>query len=185
MVLLSKTLLFLLLLSPQFCLARFLVEPGYTHYSGRFDGDNGRGNLKGNVFGLNTGYLGENFMVGLTIEKGQYEFDSELTSAGHKKFDGGGLGSFIGFHLYDRVKIWTGYLNSSIEPTSNNNIRYFGQQVSFGLGYRLHEGLMLNLQSFSNQFTQIESDITGKTTGLARNIKTSGHSLSASYFLIF
>jgi hypothetical protein len=184
-VLLNRIFILIILLSPQYALARFLFEPSFMQYTGRFDGENGRGNLSGQVFGLNTGYLGENFMIGLTVEKGQYKYDSNITSAGHENFDGGGLGSFIGFHLFDHFKIWTGYLNSSLEPTSNNDTRYFGQQVSFGIGYRVYEGLMLNLHSFSNQFTQFEDDNTGKTTGLSRNIKTEGHVLSASYLLIF
>lgn len=175
----------LLCLLPLNSYSRFLVEPAFKQYAGRFNGNDGRGDLTGQVLALDTGYLGENFMIGLSFEKGQFTYDENLTSSGYTKFNGGGVGSFIGFHLFDRFKVWTGYLNSSLEPTSNNETRYFGQQVSFGLGLRISDGFMANIQSYSNHFTQLEDDTTGKTSGLDKNIITKGEILSLSYILIF
>jgi hypothetical protein len=150
-------------------------------YSGSFDSSGESGNFKGNTFGLQLGYLGDYFMAGINIEKGQYVFDKRLTSDNYTEYAGGGVGTFLGFHFLDHWKIWTGYLNTSFEPINNGAIRYFGQHVSFGLGYRLYDGLMLNYEGFRNQFTQKEDDVTGKTQGLASNIKTEGYAISLSY----
>lgn len=176
---------FILLFFINTAYASFLVEPQYHAYTGTFSAGQEKGDLSGKVMAINLGYLGNHFMIGFSIEKGQYTYDSNLTSDKYTHFNGGGVGSFIGFYFLDHFKIWTGYLNSTLEPTSNNDTRYFGQHVSLGIGYRVYEGLMLNLQGFKNQFTQMESDITGKTTGLDTNIKTDGHSLALSYILVF
>ena len=103
----------------------------------------------------------------------------------YKKYNGGGVGSFLGFHFFDSFKIWTGYLNSTLEPTSNRDFRYFGQHVSFGLGLRVYQGLMINAEGFRNQYTQEENDETGKTRGLDDNIKTEGQIYYLSYIFIF
>ena len=176
---------FILFIFSSLAHASFIVEPGYHYYEGRFKAGNEKGNLTGKVFGLNLGYLGEFAMAGITLEKGQYSYDNNITTNSYSHFDGGGVGTFIGFHFWDNIKLWTGYLNSTLEPTANNNIRYFGQHASFGIGYRVYDGLMLNIQGFRNQFTQIEDDVTGKTSGLDTNIKTEGHSYYLSYILIF
>ena len=76
-------------------------------------------------------------------------------------------------------------MNSSLEPIDNNSTRFFGQYVSLSLGYRIHNGLMLNYTEFRNQYTQIEDDDTGKTEGLTKNIRESGGNLSLSYILAF
>jgi hypothetical protein len=184
LVLLSKLIL-LSFLFLNTAYARFLVEPAYHHYVGTFSAGTEDGDFSAKVTSLNLGYLGENILLGFTFEKGQYTFDSNVTTDAYSNFDGGGVGTFIGFNFWDRFKIWSSYLNSSLEPTANNDIRYFGQHVSFGFGYRVYEGLMLNLQSFRNQYTQKEDDVTGKTTGLDTNIKTEGYSYFLSYILIF
>lgn len=165
--------------------AKFLVEPGFNAYSGQFKVAEEAGDFQGNTFGLNLGYLGANFMIGLSFETGKYSYDKNVTDNNTSKFDGGGVGGFVGFYFWDRIKVWTGYLNSTLEPVNNNNERYFGQHVSYGLGYRLLDGLMLNIYEFKNQFTQLESDITGKTGGLENVIKTRGAQVSLSYILLF
>lgn len=164
---------------------KFIIEPSYNYYHGRFDSENGRGNLTGHVYGVNFGYLGEYFMAGVSIETGKYQYDNHVTVEKYRKFDGGGAGTFVGFHIFDRIKLWTGYLNSTLEPIDNNDIRYFGQHFSYGIGYRIYDGIMLNLYEFKNQFTQIEDDNTGKTNGLNPSIKTQGSNLSISYILVF
>ncbi|MBT4792034.1 MAG: hypothetical protein HON90_10720 [Halobacteriovoraceae bacterium] len=185
MVLQTKFLLLLTFFITTSVQARFLVEPGYHLYQGSFEAGSESGELTGEVFGLNLAYLAEFFMVGLSLEKGQYTYDKNITANNYAHFSGGGVGTFIGFHFMDNIKIWTGYLNSTLEPTANKSIRYFGQHASFGLGYRVYEGLMFNVQGFRNQFTQMEDDNTGKTSGLDTNIKTQGHSYYFSYILIF
>ena len=181
---LPRLILFIFII-PNIAQARFMVEPGYATYQGRFKGEDGLGSLTGHVGQLNLGYLGEAFMMGIALEQGQFSYDSNVFTQGYKHFDGGGVGTFLGFHFFDRIKLWTTYLNSTLEPTKNKDIRYFGQFISFGLGLRLHDGLLLNLTSFSNHFTQEENDDTGKTNGLATNIKTQGQSLGLSYILAF
>ncbi|MDH5414594.1 MAG: hypothetical protein OEW87_10690, partial [Flavobacteriaceae bacterium] len=95
------------------------------------------------------------------------------------------IGTYIAFHFWDFFRIWTGYLNSTLEPKGNNNYRFFGQHISIGVGFRLYDGLMLNFQDARNQFTQLEDDITKKTSGLASNIKTEAQSIGLSYVLLF
>ena len=181
-----KILLILLFFSnANISFASFFLEPSYNHYQGSFINDGETGDLTGQVLGLNMGHLGQHFMIGFTIETGKYSYDKNFTSHNSSQFDGGGIGTFVGFHFWNNLKIWTGYLNSTLEPTSNNDTRYFGQHFSYGLGYRIYEGLMINFYAFSNQFTQIEDDTTGKTTGLDSHIKTDGHNLSLSYMVIF
>jgi hypothetical protein len=162
-----------------------MVEPGIKIYSGDFEVSERSGEFTGKVANLNLGYMNKSFMIGITLEKGDYEYDSELTENDYKKFDGGGVGTYIGFIFFDRIRLWTNYLNSTLEPKSNNDIRYFGQSFTYGLGYRIVDGLLINYQVFSNQFTQIEDDSTGKTQGLESNIRTQGNSLSLSYILVF
>lgn len=184
LVLLSKILLTTLIFT-NYSYARFMVEPFYKSYQGEFSRGTEDGNLSGQVYGLNLGYLGEYFMAGMSFENGQYKSDNTLTENNYEKYTGGGIGSYLGFHFLDRYKLWTGYLNSTLEPTENTDYRLFGQHVSFGLGVRVYEGLMFNIEGFRNQYTQQENDLTGKTTGLGTNIKSEGTSYFLSYFLIF
>ena len=177
-------LLFILFM-PLFSWGKFLVEPSYNYYQARFSAGEESGSFTGEVYGLNLGYLGDYFMAGVTLEKGIYTYDSNVTSTGDTKFDGGGVGTFLGFHLLDKFKIWTGYLNSTLEPVSKSDKRYFGQHFSYGLGYRIYNGLMINIYEFKNQFTQLEDDSTGKTTGLTPTLKTTGLIYSLSYIFIF
>lgn len=134
---------------------------------------------------MNVGYIGDYFLAGLNFELGNFTYSDNITDDGYTHFKGGGVGTYLGFHFYDRIKIWTGYLNSSIEPKSNDDFRYYGQQVSFGIGYRVWDFVLLNYEVFRNYFTQYEDDTTGKTQGLEQNIKTEMQAISLSMFLIF
>ena len=161
-----------------------MVEPYYKLYDGNFQSGAQEGSFSGRIYGANLGYLGDYFMAGLTLENGEYISDNTLTTEGFEKYKGGGIGTYIGFHFLDSWKVWTGYLNSALEPTSNKQIRYFGQHVSFGAGYRIWQGLILNIEGFRNQYTQQEDDTTGLTSGLETNMKTEGTSYFLSYFLV-
>lgn len=165
--------------------AKFMLEPTITYSQGSFSVADRSGDFNGKTFGLRTGYLGQYFMAGLSIEKGQYFYDDTLTTNSYEQYDGGGIGTFIGFHFLDRFRILTSYMNSSLEPIDNNSTRFFGQYVSLSLGYRIYDGLMLNYTEFRNQYTQIEDDDTGETEGLTNNIRESGGSVSLSYILAF
>ena len=177
--------LFLLCLNSHLVYGRFLVEPSTLYTQGRFEGVNGRGDFNGTGFGLNLGYAGNRFFIGLNLERLELKFQDHFTNENFETFIGGGVGSFMGFQLFDRIKIWTTYLNSTLEPVSNKKIRYFGQYYAIGLGLRLIDGLMLNAQSFTNHYTQIEDDTTGKTSGLDKNLATFGQSYGLSYLLLF
>lgn len=166
-------------------MAKFLVEPSYRAYSGSFDSKEDKGSFTAQTFALNLGYTGEYFLAGLWLEKGNFSFDDGLTSDNYNNYSGGGVGTFLGFHFFDRWKVWSAYQNSSIEPQDNNDLRYFGQFVSFGVGYRIYGGFIFNVEGFRNQYTQQENDTTGKTSGLDRNIKTQGTSYSISYLMSF
>lgn len=178
------SLLLLQLLSIQSSYAKFLMEPQYYHYSSSFESDTNSGSLVGDTLGINIGYLGKYFMAGFKAEKGEYTFGKAPMSDGFTSYSGGGLGTFIGFHFLDRWKVVTGYLNTSFEPKSNDDIRYFGQQASLLIGYRVFSGFFINVMAFRNQFTQLEDDTTGKTQSLESNIKTQGNSLSLSYMFV-
>ncbi len=162
-----------------------MVEPSFNYYNGNFKVNGSQGSFTGEVTGLNLGYMGNIFMAGLALERGNYVYDSDVTTDGYQYFLGGGVGTYIAFHFFDRIRLWTGYLNSVLEPKSNTNVRYFGQHVSIGLGLRVYDGFMLNIQDFRNQYTQQEDDVTGKTTGLPSNIKTQGLVYGLSYIFAF
>lgn len=179
------TFLILFFTQIQFGYAAFLVEPGFIHYQGKYERGDNKGDLTADVTSLNLGYLGEYFMIGLGLERGHYVLNRDATPSDGSFFEGGGVGTFIGFYFLDKFRIITNYLNSNLEPINNNNQRYFGQHIAIGLGYRLYDGLMLNYHSFNNYYTQLEDDDTGKTTGLDTNIRTKGQALSLSYILIF
>ena len=135
--------------------------------------------------GVYIGYIGEHFLIGINAEKGQLETDENFESNQNEHFATFGVGTFIGFHFLDSIKIWTGYLNTELEPTSTKDYRYYGQHVSYGIGYRVYKGILVNLESYTNYYTQIESDSTGQTNGLSQDIKTTATSLSLSMAFIF
>lgn len=166
--------------------ALFMVEPHIDNINGTFSVVAGEeGSLNGTSTGLRVGYLGEYFMAGMNFEKGHFTYDSNITQYGHKYFTGGGVGTYLGFHFLDHWRIWTGYLNSVLEPVSNDDIRYFGQQVSLGVGYRITGGWMLNYFYYNNYFTQYEDDITGKTGSLTSDIRVVGSSISLSFIQVY
>jgi hypothetical protein len=141
--------------------------------------------MQGEVLGLRLAYTNKFFMMGLNFEKGHYTYDREVSTLGHSYFNGGGVGTFLGFHFLDRIRIWTGYLNSTLESTNENNQRFFGQQVEFGVGLRVYKSIFLNLNHFNNFFTQEENDVDGKTGSIDEVIKVTGNSLSISTMFIF
>jgi hypothetical protein len=165
--------------------ASFLVEPHFSRVDARFTRSNEKGNVTGEVSGLRVGYSDNNFMVGLNFEKGHYSYDSNLTDNGYSHFSGGGVGTFIGFHFYERIRIWSGYLNSALESNTNSSQRFFGQQVELGLGYRVWENVLINYSYFNNYFTQEENDITGKTGSIDQVIRVVGSNISISAVFIF
>lgn len=166
--------------------ARFMVEPHIDNISGKFSIVAGNeGTFTGTSYGLRLGYLGDYFMAGINVEKGHFTYDSQVTSYGYQYFQGGGVGTYLGFHFLDHWRIWTGYLNSTLEAVSQKDYRYFGQQISLGLGYRITGGWMLNYLYYNNYFTQYEDDITGKTGSLANNVRVIGHALSLSFIAVF
>ena len=177
-------LLFLLLISIN-AHARFLVEPKALSYSGEFKVGSESGKISGTGYGISLGYFGNHFMAGINIERSEIKTDSGFNTNGYQKFNGGGVGTFIGFYFLDSFKLWTGYLNSVLEPTSNKDYRYFGQHFSIGLGYRFYKGFMINIEGYRNQYTQEENDVTGQTRGLDSNIKTEGSAYSLSYIFAF
>jgi len=165
--------------------ARLLVEPHFSKSEGTYSNGSETGNITQLSSGIYIGYIGEHFLVGINAEKGQLETDSSFETNGNEHFSTFGVGTFIGFHFFDALKIWTGYLNTELEPTSTEDYRYYGQLVSYGIGYRVWKGVLISIESYTNFYTQIETDSTGKTTGLGTNIKTTGTSLSISTAFIF
>ncbi len=165
--------------------ARFNVEPTYKRYWGTFERGDLKGSLTGESLSLNAGYLGDYFMAGVTAEMGNFHYSDTIIDQNYTVFAGGGIGTYLGFHFFDRVKLWTGYLNSTLEPKSNEDLQYFGQQISFGLGIRVWKYILLNYEVYQNYFTQIEDETTGKTEGLDTNIKEQKQSIGISAFLTF
>lgn len=181
----TKGIFLLVLLFSFNTYAGFLVEPAIKNISGKFSKGNTKGKLSGEVYTLKLGYSGSFFHLGFNFETGNYYYDSSLSINQNTLYKGGGLGTFLGFHFLDRIWLWTGYLNSSLEEKENNNKRYFGQQVEIGLGYRLWNGLLLTYSYYNNYFTQVENDLTGKTESIDETFKTNGNTLSLSYLFIF
>jgi len=124
-------------------------------------------------------------MAGLNFERGWLSSDGDITSTGASSFKYGGIGTFLGFHFLNRFKLYTSYTNTSLEPRNNDDFRYFGQQVSFGLGYRIWDIILINYELINNVYTQIEDDTTGKTNGLNSNIRVNKQSLGLSMVLVF
>lgn len=166
-------------------IAKFMIEPRVQSINGQFDVGSIDGKFTGQSMGLNLGYIGDNIMAGISLEKGDYKYDSNLSADSYKDYKGGGVGSYLAFHFWNRYRVITSYLNSTLEPEDNDSLRYFGQYASLGIGYRVWSGLLLNYEFFKNQFTQLEDDSSGKTTGLDSNIKTQGSHLYLSYVLVF
>lgn len=163
-----------------------MVEPHISSVSGNFNIVAGsEGSFKGEVAGLRLGYLGDYFMAGMNFEKGSYSYDSTITEYGNHYFTGGGVGTYLGFHFLDHWRLWTDYLNSALEPVSHDSIRYFGQQVSLGISYRLFDGWMINYYQLNNYLTQYEDDVTGKTGGLSNNIRIVATGISLSFISVF
>ena len=178
------TSLILLMISGP-AMARFNVEPTYKRHWGTFERGDLKGSLSGESTSLNAGYLGDYFMAGVTAEIGNFHYSSTIMDEKFTVFTGGGIGTYLGFHFFDRLKLWTGYLNSTLEPKSNEDFQYFGQQITFGLGIRLWKYLLLNYEVHNNYFTQYEDESTGATEGLETNIREKKRSIGLSAFLIF
>lgn len=128
--------------------------------------------------------MGNYILAGLNLDQNRTYFNQDFPSQSGKIYSGGGIGTFLGFHFWDRLRIETTYLNSALEANSNDKFRYFGQYFAYGIGFRPWKGFMLNYSKFNNQYTQSENDETGLTLGLPDNIKTSGESLSLSYIFV-
>lgn len=165
--------------------ASFLVEPHFNSISGSFTRGDKDGKLNGETAGLRLGYSDNFFMIGLNFENGHFSYDNNLTSNGYSHFQGGGIGTFLGFHFLERLRLWTGYLNTTLEAKGNTSQRFFGQQVEFGLGYRFWGPMLINYKYFNNYFTQEEDDITGKTGSIDDVIRVVGSSVSISAIFIF
>lgn len=182
---LTKYIFIVLLFSSSLAHARFLFEPQWRVYSGDYKGGGTNGSLRGETSNLHLGYIGESFMAGLSFERGWLNIEDDITGTGANTFKYGGVGTFMGFHFLNRIKIYTGYTNTSLEPRNNGDFRYFGQQVNFGLGYRFWDIFILNYEYMNNFYTQIEDDTTGKTSSLDSNIRSDKHSYGISMILIF
>ncbi len=179
-----KYLLSFLLFS-QVAFASFLVEPHFNKVSGTFERADTEGDMTGEYLGLRLAYTNKFFMIGINLEKGHYSYDSEVSATKHSHYNGGGVGTFLGFHFFDRLRIWTGYLNSVLEANGNKDQRFFGQQVEFGIGYRLWKNIFVNYSYINNFFTQEENDITGETGSIEEIIKVKSNSLSISSIFVF
>ena len=174
-------LVFLVILLNQNCFAALLLEPRLQVYQGSLKVGSEQSDFLGQGQGLDLGYMGEHFLFGITLEKNHYRFQESFLDRNTKSYHAGGIGTFIGYHFLDRLRIQTTYINTSLEPTTQKNFRYFGQYFAYGLGLRLSKGLMFNLIQFNNTYTQKEEDETGQTNGLVSNIRSHGQSAYLSY----
>ena len=162
----------------------FMVEPHYNIFRGKIDDNKNENFFEGHTFGARIGYIGENLLMGVNVVSGNFNFQNEFYETKEDQFKGGGIGSFLGFHT-QHIKIWVGYLNSTLEARQNAQGRYFGQYVSYGIGVNLFSNLYLNNEYFQNYYTSYEDDETGKTEGLDKNIKTIGNYFSLSILSYF
>ena len=182
--------LFKLILTGTMCIglahAKFMLEPYAESVNGTIRSiSNEKINFSGPNFGINIGYIGTNILVGMVTTLGEMSFASDPTGDGQKRFKSGGIGTYLGFHFKGTYKLWTEYQNTNIEPIGAESRRYFGQQVSFGLGYRIYKALLINYKYFNNFLTQVEDDSTGKTSSLNSNLRSSGHMIGLSLILVW
>lgn len=162
-----------------------MIEPEAKYIQGEYKGSNSSAQMSGTSSTLKLGYIGKYFMAGLLLDYGALKFNDGVNDLTNKFYKGGGVGSYLGFHFGNYFKIWTSYLNSSLEPVSDDSQRLFGQQVDFGLGYRIWSKIFLNYSYSTNVYTQLEDDSTGKTTGLDSNTRVNFSSLGLSAVFIF
>jgi hypothetical protein len=172
-------IIFLFILVPSLAYADLHIEPHYSWQSGTFDDATNKGSFSADVYGIKIGYIENHFYAGLSFDIGEYSFDRNFSTYNTELYKGGGIGTYLGFY-WGSIKVWTNYINSTLEPQNMKSQRFFGEQLNFGFGFKLSGSFYLNYEIFSNQFTQLENDVTGKTNGLANNIKTNGESLSLS-----
>ena len=165
--------------------ALFLVEPMAKSITATIETNGRLGNMRVQLGGVKLGYLNEYFIAGIEIQKGLARMEKSPFALDYKEYNAGGIGTFLGFHFYDRYKIWTGYLNTNYEPVKYNSIRYFGQQISFGIGIRIYSGFLLSYEVFNNYFTQKENDNTGITETIGKTIRARGSSANLSYMMVF
>ena len=176
----------LFVFSSNLAFAKFTVEPHWDKLQGTISNyQDDKVKFSGDMNGINIGYLGENVMAGMVMQLGRLSFKKDPTGDGEKYFKAGGIGTYLGFHFRGTIKIWSEYQNTNIEPTTANDRRYFGQQVSFGLGYRIYDGVLINYKYFNNYYTQKEDDTTGKTSSLDRNMRTFGQSFGLSFIFVW
>jgi hypothetical protein len=174
-------LAFLAILLSQSSFAALLLEPRLILDQGSLEVASESTSYTSQGTGIDIGYMGDYFLAGITIERNTARFEDPFLGNSFNNYSQGGIGTFMGFHFYDRFRLQTTYINTSLEPSSNRSIRYFGQYFAFSLGLRIYDGLMLNVNSYNNVYTQLEDDNTGLTTGLTNNIKTRGNALYFSY----
>lgn len=166
--------------------AKFMVEPHWDKLQGTISNYQAeKVEFTGDMNGLNLGYLGRNIMAGMILQLGRMSFKKDPTGDGEKYFKAGGIGTYLGFHFRGVIKLWSEYQNTNLEPTHADDRRYFGQQVAFGLGYRIYDGILINYKYFNNYYTQKEEDETGKTSSLERNMRTYGQSFGLSFVLVW
>ena len=173
------------LYSSNTAFARFMIEPQYRVYSGDYKGNGRSGDLHGEGNAIHIGYIGEFFMAGVSAEKGWMHIDGNIMGNGSENFVYGGLGTYMGFHFMNRLKIYTGYVNTTLEPTNVSTYRFFGQQVNFGIGWRIVDFIILHYEYMNNFHTQEENDITGKTDGLSSNIRSNKQAYGISFIFVF
>ena len=165
--------------------ARFMIEPQFRVYSGDYKGNDRKGDLHGEGNAIHLGYIGDFFMAGISAEKGWLHMDGNIMGNNAQNFVYGGLGTYMGFHFMNRLKIYTGYVNTTLEPTNISTYRFFGPQINFGLGWRIFDFIILNYEYMNNVYTQEENDETGKTDGLPSNIRSTKQAYGISFLFVF
>ncbi|MDA8792622.1 hypothetical protein N9N67_05215 [Bacteriovoracaceae bacterium] len=180
----SFIVLMLGLMIPQASFAFLMVEPHFNRVSGQLPDSEEKNSFSGYKNGIRVGYVGENFMAGMNATLGNLTFSENFDELAIDRYRYGGLGTYLGFRT-ERLKIWVGYLNSSLEPTDAAEGRYYGQAVSYGIGANLFMHVYLNAEYFSDYFTQYENDNTGETNSVEETIKIDGQFLSLSFLFEF
>ena len=170
---------------PNISEAKFLTEIMLKHYDSKIKDENGTNRFSGDAQALNLGYLNEWFTMGVALEMGNFKFKVPAFPVASQYFTGGGIGTFLGFHFFNRIKIQSTYLNKQYKSKNNEDFSYFGQSVAATLGIRIVSGLMFNIEYFNNYFTQVENHATGATESLDPIVRTYGTNFGLSYIFIF
>ena len=147
-----------LLLFTQSATANFLFSPSYSDINARFNrGTTEGGDLNGKAFGAHLLYHEEIWNIGMMGNYYRYDFPQTFLSANQTRYKGWDFGPMVGV-TFNRLRLWYGYLITSMEMESTVSGYYFGKGHRMGIGFRIVENVFITLESYKNTLDEKEID---------------------------